>query len=116
MNMKEGELFYVEWEDSYGCSARWEPVSGVEPQVLVCRSVGWLTHKEKNLIVLVPHLAMENGAAERQGCGDMTIPAASILRIIRLPALPVSGLREGRGSDAFRRLRRVRIAQNSRRL
>ncbi len=30
----------VEWHDSYGCSASWQPLDMIEPAALVYRSVG----------------------------------------------------------------------------
>ena len=85
-------MVYVEWEDSYGCSSRWEPVESGDPEVLMCKSVGWLTHKRKKLVVVVPHLALLKSATDRQGCGDMTIPTACIRRMMKLPTLPVLNL------------------------
>ncbi len=76
-------LVLVEWEDSHGVSANWEYVSNCDPYVLVCKSVGWLIHEDDKCKVVVPHLTASDKARE-QGCGDMTIPAACVLRIVEL--------------------------------
>ena len=75
----------IEWVDSYGCSPRWESVSDSQPSLLVCKSIGWITHRSKKCVVVVPHLtAPERDGFKQQGCGDMTIPAAAIVRITPL--------------------------------
>jgi hypothetical protein len=50
--------------------------------VLTCESVGWLVHADSTVLLVVPHLttAEENGI-EKQGCGDMSIPAACVLQL-----------------------------------
>ena len=80
-----GDAVLVEWEDSYGCSSVWQeiPTRG-EPYVLTCQSVGWITAKSKKCIVIVPHLAQNGDVQIKQGCGDMTIPTATVLQITRL--------------------------------
>jgi hypothetical protein len=78
----------VEWEDSFGCSSTWASVERIAPSALVCRSVGWLVYDGKDCKVIVPHLTMANDVVQRQGCGDMTIPARAILRITKLRFRP----------------------------
>jgi hypothetical protein len=81
-----GPLVLVEWADAYGCSPRWEDMSGeLSPRVMVCRSVGWLIHSDEEAKVVVPHISDDPGfGLPRQGCGDMTIPTKSILKIVVL--------------------------------
>jgi len=84
------ELVFVEWQDSYGCSSSWQEINpDGEPQMMLCHSVGWIIRKNKKCVVIVPHLSQNEELAKQQGCGDMTIPTASIVRIVRLK-LPVS--------------------------
>ena len=73
-------LVPVEWLDSYGCSAVWQELDGCDAKPMVCRSVGWLLHDGDDCKVIVPHLA----ESAEQGCGDMTIATAAILRIVDL--------------------------------
>ncbi len=77
--------FLIEWVDSYGCSPRWESVEDIEPRPLVCRSIGWIAHQSKKSVVIVPHLTCpERDGTKQQGCGDMTIPTACIVRMTPL--------------------------------
>jgi hypothetical protein len=79
---KVHDLVLCEWEDSYGCSAHWQTVEpDCEPRLMTCKSVGWIIRKNKRCIVIVPHLSLNTEIAEQQGCGDMTIPTASIVKI-----------------------------------
>jgi hypothetical protein len=75
------DLVLVEWEDSFGCSSSWESLEGVQPAVLICRSVGWLIYDGDDCKVVVPHLTQLHNSAKRQGCGDMTIPTRAIISI-----------------------------------
>jgi hypothetical protein len=86
MPAKIGDAVLVEWEDSYGCSSTWQdiPEEG-EPHALRCKSLGWITGQSGKCLVIVPHLAQNGDVNIKQGCGDMTIPAAAILRITRIP-------------------------------
>jgi hypothetical protein len=78
-------LVLVEWVDSYGCSATWQPLTGSTPTALICRSVGWLVHDGADCKVVVPHISDENNEhATSQGCGDMTIPSRAVLKIANL--------------------------------
>ncbi|MBV9659190.1 MAG: hypothetical protein JO295_13910 [Verrucomicrobia bacterium] len=83
--MKIGDAVFVEWEDSYGCSSSWQDIPNEgEPQTMLCQSLGWLVRRSRKCVVIVPHLAENERMGIKQGCGDMTIPAASIVRITRL--------------------------------
>lgn len=75
-------LVYVEWVDSYGCSAVWQALAVDRPEPMLCRSVGWLVHDGKDCKVVVPHVA--RGMETPQGCGDMTIPTAAIVKLADL--------------------------------
>lgn len=78
-------LVYVEWEDSAVGTTGWGETAGAAPSVVTVRSVGWLVYEAKDCKLIVPHLSQHDHAdAKQQGCGDMTIPASSIRRIIRL--------------------------------
>lgn len=83
--MKEDDyrLVLIEWEDSHGVSSAWEYITQCKPSVVVCQSVGWLIYDGKECKVLVPHLT-KSEHVKRQGCGDMTIPTAAVLKIVRL--------------------------------
>ena len=78
-------LVYIEWVDSYGCSPDWTPIEPVEIAPLHCQSVGWLLHDGDECKTIVPHLSQEHHPGTiQQGCGDMTIPATAITKIVPL--------------------------------
>ena len=79
------KLLLIEWEDSQGVSANWEYLGNCKPFVLVCKSVGWLIHDDERCKVIVPHLTAPD-RGKQQGCGDMTIPTAAVLRMVELKA------------------------------
>jgi hypothetical protein len=85
MTAKDFRLVYVEWADSYGCSSRWEDIENCSPDVMICRSVGWLIHDDAKCKVVVPHMNEPNHPnVKRQGCGDMTIPTAAVIKVVDL--------------------------------
>jgi len=75
-------LVLIEWEESHGLGEL-GVLEHCDPYVLVCKSVGWLIHDDDKCKVIVPYLTASKRAKE-QGCGDMTIPAACVLRVIEL--------------------------------
>jgi hypothetical protein len=81
-------LVLVEWVDSFGCSANWQPMNLDEspsPEPILCRSVGWLAYDGKKCKVIVPHISeVDPTQSKRQGCGDMTIPTRAIISISAL--------------------------------
>ena len=73
----------VEWLDSYGCSTNWTELDGIQPQSMMCRSVGWLVYEDDRNLVIVPHVTSRDHAhAEQQGCGDMTIPRPAVVSVV----------------------------------
>lgn len=63
----------------------WGETEGVKPTVVLCRSVGWLVHDAKDCKLIVPHLSDSDHAnVKEQGCGDMTIPASAVRKVVRL--------------------------------
>lgn len=77
-------LVLVEWEDSLGCSPSWAPLDSCSPSILVCRSVGWLAYDGDDCKTVIPHLTGQLDGVDPQGCGDMTIPARAVRRIVDL--------------------------------
>ena len=78
------QLVMIEWVDSYGCSANWQDLENPHPTPMVCKSVGWLYHNGSDCKLIVPHVADGDQFIPRQGCGDMTIPASAVRRIVPL--------------------------------
>lgn len=85
------KLVLIEWNDAFGCSADWEELSDeYQPKPGICQSVGWLFRDEPEYKVIVPHIAkLDDSSRKDQGCGDMTIPASAIRRLVELS--PVDG-------------------------
>jgi hypothetical protein len=81
-------LVLIEWVDSYGGTTGWKALGDCTPDVLVCRSVGWLLHDRDDVKVIVPHLIepAEDTRIAAQGRGDMTIPCAAIVSLRELAA------------------------------
>lgn len=85
VNGRELPLVYIEWEDSFGVSTSWEDIDGMKATLTICASVGWLVHDDKKCKVVVPHLTSINRSdVDSQGCGDMTIPASAVVKMVRL--------------------------------
>lgn len=75
----------VDWEDSCGAIARWQYMDESGPELVTCRSVGWLVYDGKDCKRIVPHVGQHGGVDSRQqGCGDMTIPTSAIVKIVDL--------------------------------
>lgn len=79
-------LVLIEWVDSHVAIGGWKLLEGFSPQAPVCRSVGWLVRDDEHSKVVVPHVIEEQsqGDVPLQGCGDMTIPAAAVVRMVEL--------------------------------
>lgn len=88
--MNKNQIVYIEWVDSFGCSPNWEEIKEeYNPEPLVCKSVGWLLYDGVDCKIIVPHITTEkHDHAIQQGCGDMTIPASAILKIVQFANVP----------------------------
>lgn len=77
------KLVLVEWVDSHS-GVGWQRISEIagNSEPVRCRSVGWLVSDTKESKTLVPHISgdVDSGIIP-YGCGDLTIPAASITSI-----------------------------------
>lgn len=80
-------LVYVQWVDSVGAGACWGSIPEKTPSVHGCHSVGWLVCENDEVLVLVPHLSLEDedyAKDEIHGCGDMTIPKVAVVKKVEL--------------------------------
>lgn len=84
-SLTAGAAVFIEWEDSYGCSSDWQnlPVGGTS-ETMICRSVGWILRRSRRNVTIVPHMAQNERLGVDQGCGDMVIPLAAIVRVVQL--------------------------------
>ena len=78
------KLVLIEWVDALGCSPHWVELDSCKPELAVCQSVGWLLHDGEDCKVIVPHITGKIDNADRQGCGEMTIPASAIRRLVEI--------------------------------
>lgn len=75
-------LVLIEWEESRRPAAEWVFIDETVPNMIICKSVGWLIRDGSDCKVVMPHLglATEHKAAY-QGTGDIVIPTKSIRHI-----------------------------------
>lgn len=81
MSKSSYKLVLIEWQDAVGVSTNWKFLDNYNknPTPAIMKSVGWLLTDTKDCKVLVPNLSFDG--CKEQGCGDMIIPTASILKI-----------------------------------
>jgi hypothetical protein len=87
MTMKnEMDLVLIEWVDSHGPVDGWRIIdNSIEPEPLICESVGWLLYNGKNCKKVLPHRAgYKSEGIDEQGRGELTIPTKAILAIKKL--------------------------------
>lgn len=79
-------LVLIEWVDSMGGDGRWAPwEDGDDPEPVICRSVGRLVIDSERNKVVIPHWhEATDDRVKRSGCGDMTIPACAVVRMVDL--------------------------------
>jgi hypothetical protein len=73
------KLVLIEWLDSRRGEG-WVRLEDLESTVTRCRSVGWIVARDAASVTLAGHL----GESPEQCCGDLTIPARAILKMIPL--------------------------------
>ena len=76
-------LVLIEWLDAHS-GRGWQTLDQLQQaaEPLYCQSVGWLVSENKDCKVIVPHISGEkNGTVTLTGCGDMTIPNKSIVKL-----------------------------------
>jgi len=79
----DSKLVLIEWVDAHS-GRGWQPIERIAQanEPLYCLSVGWLVSETRDCKVLVPHLGGDkNGRVILLGCGDLTIPTSSIVRM-----------------------------------
>ncbi|WP_253710339.1 hypothetical protein [Bradyrhizobium sp. WD16] len=80
------QLVLIEWVDSGQPIPSWQWLSEIgSRRAHKCVSVGFLVQDDENAKVLAPNLGASNGDDEwDQASGLMTIPTASVLKIVSL--------------------------------
>jgi hypothetical protein len=77
-------LVLVEWVDSVVGTTGWGFLANAKASLTVCRSVGWLVRDDAKCKLLVAHVSEANEGVDAQGCGDVAIPSAAVVRITPL--------------------------------
>lgn len=79
-------LVIIEWEDSTQPVPSWQWLSAFEePEVVKCRSVGWLIHNSEHVKVLAPNIGSHDDSEEIQVSGVIRIPAKAVISIKDIP-------------------------------
>ena len=72
-------LVLVEWRDAVGGNkAGWRQLDDMVPRTDIVQSVGWLIHKDRKIVTVVPHLS------GTQGDGELSVPRAWIQKLVVL--------------------------------
>lgn len=82
-------LVLIDWVDSRQPESGWRKLSeGDYQKPCECRTAGFLVYDGDDFKVIAPTMANMNDSEGVQGCGLMTIPAASVKNVAELVAKP----------------------------
>jgi hypothetical protein len=78
--MTDYPLVLVEWEDATGGNRTggWREIADMRPRLDPVRSVGWLIHRDRKSVTILPNISVTQGDA------DLTIPRRWIKRLVAL--------------------------------
>jgi hypothetical protein len=74
-------IVLVEWQDAMTIKDNWHAVEKELEEPATCLSVGYLVAKNKKLVTLYAHIALEDKWTEECGKGNMIIPVKMIKSI-----------------------------------
>jgi hypothetical protein len=75
------KLELIEWVDSYSFYEQWDFIKEIaEPEIIKCKSVGFIIKETNDSIMILPHISGENEA----GRGGICIPKISIVKRTQL--------------------------------
>jgi len=75
------KLVLIDWVDSYSVYEQWDFIKHIkEPEIVKCKSVGFLIKDTEESILILPHISGESEA----GMGGICIPKVSITKITEL--------------------------------
>jgi hypothetical protein len=79
VKLRKGDLVYLRWEDSVGCSRGWQPADEARSTTRsIIESVGWVCAVGRKAVQIAPHVGTHGGDLScLQGC--MTIPRSALL-------------------------------------
>lgn len=75
------KLVLIEWIDSYSVYEQWDFIKDLsEPEIIKCKSVGFVVRETNELILIIPHISGDSEA----GKGGICISRISIIKITEL--------------------------------
>lgn len=77
-------IVLIEWEDAATIKDNWHEVKTDIQCASLCMSVGYMVAKNKKVITIYAHIALEDDWAQEAGKGNMIIPVKMIKSIIYL--------------------------------
>jgi hypothetical protein len=79
--MDNFKLVLIEWVDSYSVYEQRDFIKYIkDPEIVKCKSVGFLIKETDESILILPHISNENEA----GMGGICIPKISITKITEI--------------------------------
>ena len=71
------KIVLIEWVDSYSVYEQWDFLKGLkEPEIIKCKSVGFIVNETEESILIMPHISGDNEA----GKGGICIPKIAIIK------------------------------------
>jgi hypothetical protein len=80
-------LVLIEWQDATGGKSDWTPVAVMNEELPICTSVGYVLHKGKDKLTLLPHY-IPGSDGEPWGFGEVTVPIKTIVKMTVLRKRP----------------------------
>ena len=72
-----GKIVLIEWVDSYSVYEQWDFLNDLkEPEIIKCKSVGFIVNETDESILIMPHISGDNEA----GKGGICIPKIAIIK------------------------------------
>jgi hypothetical protein len=72
-----GKIVLIEWVDSYSVYEQWDFLNDLkEPEIIKCKSVGFIVNETDESILIMPHISGDNEA----GKGGICIPKLAIIK------------------------------------
>ena len=88
---RELHVVLAEWEDSVQVDSSWQWLDEADyPPIVICRSVGWLLHRDERQLTLA--VSIGGKESREQVSGVITIPARAVVKIDRLSNDPSLGV------------------------
>jgi hypothetical protein len=73
----KNKIVLIEWVDSYSVYEQWDFLKDLkEPEIMKCKSVGFIVKETNESILIMPHISGDNEA----GKGGICIPKLSIIK------------------------------------